>query len=219
MAQSTLTQFQILPRPRWRGFSFALHRHGAGLFFLPGGVSASHNRLRLSFCRQCNYTTTTPKPFTGLYRGFSVDLPHSSAHNTAGAQAAYTPPAPRWRAYRQALHFHRYQTPPPNRDTVQGRAAAYYNKVYIRVRSCYGFMPDSAAYHRPCQPGGVSVSCLHPVQKSAQRLEVWHRVSSQGAPGLLGTLHPAGQSINMGAAGGAEPLAACRRISFRAFAR
>jgi hypothetical protein len=109
LAQSTLTQFQILPRPRWRGFSFALHRHGAGLFFLPGGVSASHNRLRMSFCRQCNYTTTTPKPFTGLYRGFSVDFPYFSAYNTAAAQAAYTTAAP---------------------DAVKLSTAAYYNKVY-----------------------------------------------------------------------------------------
>lgn len=143
----------------------------AGLFF----CLASTRCRAFLFARRCisfsqSFTAvflpsmqlypTTPKPFTGLYRGFSVDLPHSSAHNTAGAQAAYTPPAPRWRAYRQALHFHRYQTPPPNRDTVQGRAAAYYNKVYIRVRSCYGFMPDSAAYHRPCQPGGVSSYCV-----------------------------------------------------------
>jgi hypothetical protein len=27
---------------------------------------------------------------------------------------------------------------------------------YIRVRPCYGSMPDSAANRRPCQPGGVS---------------------------------------------------------------
>lgn len=29
---------------------------------------------------------------------------------------------------------------------------------YIRVRPCYGSMPDSAADRRPCKPGGVSVS-------------------------------------------------------------
>lgn len=26
---------------------------------------------------------------------------------------------------------------------------------YIRVRPCYGSMPDSATYRKPCQPGGV----------------------------------------------------------------
>ena len=45
--------------------------------------------------------------------------------------------------------------------------------------------------------GGGSV---HPVQGSARRLEIWHRVSSQGAP--ADTLHPAGQSSGNGAAGG-----------------
>lgn len=38
---------------------------------------------------QINYTAQTLKPFTGLYSGFPVDLPHSSAHNTASTQAAY----------------------------------------------------------------------------------------------------------------------------------
>jgi hypothetical protein len=55
------------------------------------------------------YTTTTPKPFTGLYRGFSVDFPYFSAYNTAAAQAAYTTAAP---------------------DAVKLSTAAYYNKVY-----------------------------------------------------------------------------------------
>ena len=96
--------------PKLAGLFFCLaSAEGAGLFFLPGGVSASHNRLRMSFCRQCNYTTTTPKPFTGLYRGFSVDFPYFSAYNTAAAQAAYTTAAP---------------------DAVKLSTAAYYNKVY-----------------------------------------------------------------------------------------
>ena len=74
--------------PTLAGLFFCLaSAEGAGLFFLPGGVSASHNRLRMSFCRQCNYTVTTLKPFTGLYSGFSIDLTRSSAHNTAAAQA------------------------------------------------------------------------------------------------------------------------------------
>lgn len=64
------------PRPRWRGFSFALHRHGAGLLFLPGGVSASYNRLRLSFCRQCNLyhhnAKTVYRALQGLFRWFAL---------------------------------------------------------------------------------------------------------------------------------------------------
>jgi len=53
----------------------------------------------------------------------------------------------------------------------------------------------------------------------ARRLAVWHWVNGQSAQGQLGTLHPAGQSSSRDRAGGAEPLAACRRFSFRAFAR
>lgn len=41
-----------------------------------------------------------------------------------------------------------------------------------------------------------------------RRLAIWHRVSSQGAPGQPVTLYPAGQSSSKGVAGGAEPLAA-----------
>lgn len=42
-------------------------------------------------------------------------------------------------------------------DAIQVSTAAYYNKVYkgAAVRPCYRSMPDSAAYRRPCQPGGV----------------------------------------------------------------
>ena len=96
--------------------------------------------------------TNNEKPFTELYRSFSVDLLHSSAHNTTAIQAAYTPP-------RRTLC--RLAQPP------------YYNKVYkgAAVRPCRGSMPDRATHRRLCQSGG------------------------------------------------AEPLAACRRISFRAFAR
>lgn len=118
----------------------------------------AHNHLQLSFCRQCNYTATTQKPFTGLYSGVSVDLTHSSAHNTAAAQAAYNttcakpegipssvapPPIP--------------EIPPPRRTLYRSAQPPYYNKVYkgAPLRPCYGFMPDSAAYHRPCQPGGL----------------------------------------------------------------
>lgn len=103
---------------------------GAGLFFLPGGVSATHKRLQRLFCRPCNYTATTPKSFTRLYRGISVDLTHSSAHNTAATQSAYTPPAPRRRAYRQAQHLHRYQILPTRRTLYRSAQPPYYNNVY-----------------------------------------------------------------------------------------
>lgn len=94
------------------GFFFCLaSANGAGLLFLPENVSITHKRLQRLFCCPCNYTLPTPKPFTGLYSGVSVNLTHSNAHNTADTQAAYAPLAPRRTLYRPAQ--------PP-----------YYNKVY-----------------------------------------------------------------------------------------
>lgn len=102
----------------------------AGLFFLPGNVSATHRRLRRLLFRPCNYTANATKQLTGLYRGISVNSTHSKAHNTAATQADYAPPAPRWRAYRQALHLHQYPDTAATPDAVQLSTAAYYNKVY-----------------------------------------------------------------------------------------
>jgi len=85
LAQSTLTQFQILPRPRWRGFSFALHRHGAGLLFFPAAYEPLTSIYSGLSDAHASYTTHTPKQYTGLCKGFSRDLPHFSARNTAGA--------------------------------------------------------------------------------------------------------------------------------------
>ena len=117
-------------RPVMTGFFFCLASTRCRAFILPGGVSATHKRSQQIFCYQCNYTAKTSKAFTGLYRGISVNLTHSSAHNTAATQAAYAPLAPRWRAYRQAQHLQKYPDTAATPDAVQGRATAYYNKVY-----------------------------------------------------------------------------------------
>ena len=208
---------------------------------MPCYNTAQYKRLQQLFCCSCNYTAKTQKPFTGLYSGVSVDLRYSSAHNTADTQAAYAQPAPRWRAYRQALHLHRYQIPPPRRTLYRAGQPPIIIR-YIRVRPCFGSMSDSAAYHRPCQPGGVSSyrvriagKCWHAISSTdpahllrGQRLHLYRvspaAVSILPTPGGLRsgtgqqsgrTLYPAEQSSSERA----EPLAACRRISFRAFAR
>lgn len=106
------------------------------------------------------FTTTTPKPFAWLYSGVSVDLTHSSAHNAAATQADYTPTAPRWRAYPQAQHLHQYQRYHRHAGRCTGHSSRPIIIRYIRVQlcaPCYRSMPDSAAYRRPCQPGGVSM--------------------------------------------------------------
>lgn len=136
---------------------FSTPAHAGGVFF----CLASDTVQGFSFCPAAYqprtsvysgfsavnaiYTASTSKQFTWLSRSVSVDLTHSSAHNTAATQADYAPPAPRWRAYRQALHLHQYPETAATPDAAQLSAAAYYNKVY-----------KGAAYRKPCQPGGVS---------------------------------------------------------------
>lgn len=79
--------------PTWRGFSFILHLlRVQGFYFLSGNVSATHKRLQWLFCRPCNYTTKTSKAFTGLYSGFPVDLPYSSAPQHRTLYRAEQPP-------------------------------------------------------------------------------------------------------------------------------
>lgn len=155
-------------------------------------------------------------------------MPHSSAHNTAATQASYAPPAQRWRAYRQALHPHRYQITPTRRTLYRSTQPSYYNKVY-KGAPCYRSMPDSATYRRPYQPGGVSCCRLWIAGKCWQRVSSTdpahplrgHRLHlyrvSPAACNLApaGALHPAGQS-GSGAAGGAEPLTATA-VSFSGF--
>lgn len=116
--------------PLQRGFSFALYRHGAGLLFCLVAIQSHKSVYSGLSATHANYTARTPKSFTRLYRGFSVDLPYPSAHNTENTQAACTPPATRWRAYRQVQPLHRYQIPPPRRTLYRAGQPPYYNKVY-----------------------------------------------------------------------------------------
>ena len=131
MAQSTLTRFQILPRPNPAGLFFCLaSAESAGLLFFLVAMQPHTSVYSGIFVTHANYTATTPKSFTGLYSGVSAGLTRSSAHNTAATQTAYIPPASRWRAYRQAQHLHRYQIPPPRRTLYRPTQPPYYNKVY-----------------------------------------------------------------------------------------
>ena len=150
----------IPPGQKRPGFSFVLH-----LLRVQG------------FCfvlRQCSHA----KAFTACFAP-SMQLYHTrrkTAHRAlqvlsrlsamfccccmAGASDYAAPPALRWSAHTRSNAPHRYQIPPPRRTLYRSAQPPYYNKVYkgAAVRPCYGSMTDSAAYHRPCQPGGVSVS-------------------------------------------------------------
>ena len=90
------------------------------------------------------YTARTSKAFTGLYSGVSVNLTHSSAHNTVATQAVYTPHEPRWRAYHQTQYSHRYQIQPPRRTLYR----AGQPPIIIRYIRAQGRAPVM----NPCQP-------------------------------------------------------------------
>lgn len=172
------------------------------------------------FCPvHASYTANTAKQRTGLYRRFSCGLSHFTAADARPAQAAIY-------HLRHARAYHS-AVAPPTRARYHSRAGtldrpaqtAYYNKVYksaethllwIYARRCNISQTMQARRGQQYRPGATA-------EGSARRLVIWHRVSDQGAP--AGTFHPAGQSSNKGAAGGAEPLAALAASLFRAFAR
>ena len=143
--------------PTLAGLFFCLaSAEGAGLLFLTCCNTQKYKRLQRVLCRSCNYTTSTAKQRTGLYRGVSCNLPHSTAANTRPTHAAIIPPAPRWSAHTR-------------RTLYSSAQPSYYNKVYKGAggRPCYGSVPTRR---------GLDAS-------SARRLAIWHRVSSQGAAG------------------------------------
>lgn len=122
---------KFLTRSEMAGLFFCLaSAEGAGLLFCPAAIQPHTSVYSGLSVVNAIYAAKTPKPFTGIYSGVSVNLTHSSAHNTAATQAAYTPPVPRWRAYHQAQHLHRYQIPPPPRTLYRPTQPPYYNKVY-----------------------------------------------------------------------------------------
>ena len=182
-------------RSEMAGLFFCLASvEGAGLLFCPAAIQPNTSVYNAFYTIN---TVIPPIPqnnaqgFTGAFPAICLVLPP-----LCGGVSCYTaPPVTRWSvSQRRSISsaYHRY-----NRHA--GRCTAQHSRpiiiMYIRVRRCYGSTPDSAAYHRPCQPGGViPAACdLAPGQQSGRT--GWHPL-------------PGGQSSNRGAAGGAEPLAA-----------
>lgn len=158
MAQSTLTQFQILPRP-----------NPAGLFF----CLASDTVQGLYFC------PATYKPQASVYSGFSAInaiIPPQHQKRLQSFTVAFPLIRPIPAHTIQQLHKRLYTAcdtpegipssaaPPQIPDTRRnaGRRTGQRSRPiiirYIRARPCCGSMPDSAADRRPCKPGGVSGS-------------------------------------------------------------
>ena len=170
-----------------RDFLFALHLLRVQGFFA---------RKRISHAQA----------FTGLCSGLFVNSPYFSAHNTANTQAAYAPPAPRWRAYRQEPHLHRYQIPPTRRTPHKSAQPP----IIIRYIRGAQTMPARRGLRLSCVDRWQVLCPAHLLR--GQRLHLYRvspagfrcfsrptvcglaLVSGQGAPGRPGTLHPAGQS-------------------------
>lgn len=173
------------------------------------------------------FTAQTQKPFTRLYSSVPVDLPYSSAHNTAATQAAYIPPAPRRRAYYQVLHLHRYQIPPPRRTLCRSAQPPIIIR-YIRVRRCallwIHARRRNTSQTMPAQQGQFPTSAdLWQVLTRCQQYRSGAPAEGSASPPVHGqpggwrsgtgqqsgrTLHPAVQSGSRSGAGSAEPLAA-----------
>lgn len=184
------------------------------------------------------YTTTTTKPFTGLYSGVSANLPcfvavvwrvHPAMLHRLRHVGAHTVK----RSTSNDTKHHRHT----GRCTGQGNRPIIIR--YIRVQVCALLW----VYARQCSRSqtvqarrGQSISCADCWQvltycqqyRPCAPAEGSASPPVQGQPGGLRsgtgqqsgrTLHPAGQSSSRSAAGGAEPLAATAAALFRAFAR
>lgn len=113
------------------GFFFCLaSAEGVGLLFCPAAIQPNTSVYRVFCTIHAELYRQRHKIAHRALQGVSVNLTHSSAHNTAAAQTAYIPPAPRWRAYHQAQHLRRYQIPAPRRTLYRSAQPPYYNKVY-----------------------------------------------------------------------------------------
>lgn len=119
-----MTRFPFLPRPRWRGFSFALHPDTVQGFYFA--------RMQYSLIQA--FTAR----FAVLMQLYNPH--HKTAHRTLQGlflrlhlfnRTRYQTDTTSHRTTRDALS--RYQIPPSRRDALQVSAAAYYNKVYKRA--------------------------------------------------------------------------------------
>ena len=91
---------------------------GAGLLFCPAAIQP-YTGVYSVFCSvNASYTAHAAKQHTGLYRGFSRDLPHSIAANNRPTQAAIIPPVQRWSVSQHRSTSSACQIPPPHLDAV-----------------------------------------------------------------------------------------------------
>jgi hypothetical protein len=152
-----LTRFPFLPRPRWRGFSFALHLLRVQGFYLALLQYSPIQAFTVCFVllmqlyrprRKTAYRALQVRflQFTPFYhRRYQTD---TSGYNTTCATLERTT------APQRLQHIPRYHC---HAGHYTGQRSRPIIIRYIRGRPCYGSMPDGAAHRRPCQPGGVSI--------------------------------------------------------------
>ena len=176
MAQTALTRFSFLPRPRGGAFLLPCIRHGAGLLFYLAAIQ-THAIVYSVFCAaHAVYTSHDIKQHTGLYRRFYCDYARSSAANTRPTHAAIIPPAPRWSVSQRRSASSAYQIPPSRPDAAQVSTAAYHASPAGSSPTVCGSLASAA----PCAPADGSTS--PPVQgqpgggfdaSHARRLTIW----------------------------------------------
>lgn len=145
------------PRPRWRGFSFALHLlRVQGFYFALLQYShiqaftacfapsmqlhrprhkTAHKALQRLFLRLHQLNRHRYQTDTSGYNTICATLEHAHAPGRPPAHTRY---------HRHAGRCTGQHRPPIIIRYIRG----------FRGAPCYGSMPDSAAYRRPCQPGG-----------------------------------------------------------------
>lgn len=116
------------------------------------------------------------QPHTGIYSMFcavNAIIPPTLQNRAQGFTGAFPAicrvfSAVVWRVHPAILHRLRRAGEPTSARTActdtryhrhAGRYTGQHSRPiiirYIRVRPCYRSMPDSAAYRRPCKPGGL----------------------------------------------------------------
>ena len=209
------------PRPRWRGFSFALHPDPVRGFYF-ALMQCSHTQA-FTACfvpSMQNYTAHATKQRAGLYSGISCDCIRSTAHDSRPTHADIIPPAPRWRAYTRPKRLQHI----PDTTATPGRCTGRHRPLIIIMYIRGQTMPAAAGHLLPCadcwkvltacqqhrpgapaegQPGGVSMLPA----PGGLRSGTGSAVNQGGAASWHTT--PGGAVQRQGAgAGGAEPLAA-----------
>lgn len=160
MGRDILRQL-IYTRPFLAGLLFCLASTRCRAFILPCYNTAPCKRLQRILSRTCSYTASAAKQRTGLYSGFSCDLPHFTTANNRPTQAAIIPPAPRWSVSQRPDDIQRVPDTSATPDAAQVSTAPYCNKAYKMVQHI-------ADHANPAgQPGG-GLDASH-----ARRFAIW----------------------------------------------